>query len=458
MAKYKAYPEYKDSGVEWLGELPAHWTTLAIKHVAQLNPSKSSISVEKMKGMCSFIPMEKLKFNSLCLDEIKDVTDVYNGYTYFENEDILIAKVTPCFENKNMVVAHDLNNGIGFGSSEIYVLRCNDIINNNFLFYRLQEDNFMSIAEGAMTGAGGLKRVPSEVLNNFKFGLPSKKEQSIIVDFLDHETTKIDNMIEKQQQLIELLKEKRQAVISHAVTKGLNSDAPMKDSGVEWLGEVPEHWVPIQLGKVCYQVSDGPHFSPNYVDSGVLFISARNIKVNGWSLDDAKYITEKDYNEFSKRVIPEIGDVLYTKGGTTGIARTVDIEDKFQVWVHVAVLKILKEKAVPDFIAYSLNGASCYAQSQLYTQGATNNDLGLTRLIKIWLALPPKNEQQEIVDALNSITKKYDVVTDNAMTAITILQERRAALISAAVTGRIDVRDWVAPDTQGTEESQEATA
>lgn len=265
-------------------------------------------------------------------------------------------------------------------------------------------------------------------------------------------------MIEKQQQLIELLKEKRQAVISHAVTKGLNSDAPMKDSGVEWLGEVPEHWVPIQLGKVCYQVSDGPHFSPNYVDSGVLFISARNIKVNGWSLDDAKYITEKDYNEFSKRVIPEIGDVLYTKGGTTGIARTVDIEDKFQVWVHVAVLKILKEKAVPDFIAYSLNGTSCYAQSQLYTQGATNNDLGLTRLIKIWLALPPKNEQQEIVDALNSITKKYDVVTDNAMTAITILLERRAALISAAVTGRIDVRDWVAPDTQGTEESQEATA
>ncbi|RAY19300.1 restriction endonuclease subunit S, partial [Enterobacter kobei] len=94
----------------------------------------------------------------------------------------------------------------------------------------------------------------------------------------------------------------------------------------------------------------------------------------------------------------------------------------------------------------------------LYTQGATNNDLGLTRLIKIWLALPPKNEQQEIVDALNSITKKYDVVTDNAMTAITILLERRAALISAAVTGRIDVRDWVAPDTQGTEESQEATA
>ncbi|VEA71560.1 EcoKI restriction-modification system protein HsdS [Serratia rubidaea] len=242
MAKYKAYPEYKESGVEWLGELPAHWTTLAIKYIAQLNPSKSCISIEKMQVMCSFIPMEKLKFNSLSLDEIKYIYDVYNGYTYFEDEDILIAKVTPCFENKNMVVAHGLHNGIGFGSSEIYVLRCNDIINNYFLFYRLQEDNFMSIAEGAMTGAGGLKRVPSEVLNNFKIGLPSKKEQSIIVDFLKHETEKIDILIEKQQQLIELLKEKRQAVISHAVTKGLNPDVPMKDSGVEWLGEVPEHW------------------------------------------------------------------------------------------------------------------------------------------------------------------------------------------------------------------------
>ena len=276
--KYKAYPEYKDSGVEWLGELPAHWTTLAIKHVAQLNPSKSCISIEKMKGMCSFIPMEKLKFNSLCLDEIKGVTDVYNGYTYFENEDILMAKVTPCFENKNMVVAHDLNNGIGFGSSEIYVLRCNDIINNDFLFYRLQEDNFMSIAEGAMTGAGGLKRVPSEILNNFKFGLPSKKEQSIIVDFLKHETAKIDNLIEKQQQLIELLKEKRQAVISHAVTKGLNPDVPMKDSGVEWLGEIPAHWT---IPSLKYNISTrkGVAFkSSDFCDAGIRVVKASDIK------------------------------------------------------------------------------------------------------------------------------------------------------------------------------------
>lgn len=322
MAKYKAYPEYKDSGVEWLGELPAHWTTLAIKHVAQLNPSKSCISIEKMKGMCSFIPMEKLKFNSLCLDEIKDVTDVYNGYTYFENEDILIAKVTPCFENKNMVVARDLNNGVGFGSSEIYVLRCNDIINNDFLFYRLQEDSFMFIAEGAMTGAGGLKRVPSEVLNNFKFGLPSKKEQSIIVDFLKHETAKIDNLIEKQQQLIKLLKEKHQAVISHAVTKGLNPGVPMKDSGVEWLGKVPAHWIKQKL----VSVSDGSRGSfvngpfgsdllaEELRDHGIPVVYIRDIKPTGYSRKSTVFVTPMKAKQLDVCKL-EPGDVIVSKVG-----------------------------------------------------------------------------------------------------------------------------------------------
>lgn len=446
MAKYKAYPEYKDSGVEWFDVRPLSWKVTRLKLETFMNmgqsPSSDDCNIEG-DGLAF------LQGNA----EFGKVNPIEKQYCPVAKKianpgDILFSVRAPV----GAMNFADKKYGIGRGLCSI---SASEKVTSPFLWWLLPTYKYQldAIATGSTFEA-----VSAEQLGNLCFALPSISEQIQIAAFLDHETAKIDNLIDKQQQLIDLLKEKRQAVISHAVTKGLNPDVPMKDSGVEWLGEVPEHWVPIQLGKVCYQVSDGPHFSPNYVDSGVLFISARNIKVNGWSLDDAKYITEKDYNEFSKRVIPEIGDVLYTKGGTTGIARTVDIEDKFQVWVHVAVLKILKDKAVPDFIAYSLNGTSCYAQSQLYTQGATNNDLGLTRLIKIWLALPPKNEQQEIVDALNSITKKYDVVTDNAMTAITILQERRTALISAAVTGKIDVRDWVAPYTQDVEEPQEATA
>ncbi len=450
MAKYKAYPEYKESGVEWIDSIPSYWEVKPTFALCDASTQKNIDGAESNVLSLSYgniIPRD-VETNFGLLPES------FNTYQVISCGDVIL-RLTDLQNDKNSLRV-GLAKQKGIITSAYLKLKANSDINPNFLYRLLHSYDTTKVFYGM---GGGLRQsMKFEDFRRLPLLLPPYEEQIKISAFLDHETAKIDNLIEKQHQLIELLKEKRQAVISHAVTKGLNPDVPMKDSGVEWLGEVPRHWVPIQLGKVCYQVSDGPHFSPNYVDSGVLFISARNIKVNGWSLDDAKYITEKDYNEFSKRVVPEIGDVLYTKGGTTGIARTVDIEDKFQVWVHVAVLKILKDKAVPDFIAYSLNGTSCYAQSQLYTQGATNNDLGLTRLIKIWLALSPKNEQQEIVDALNSITKKYDVITDNAMTAITILQERRTALISAAVTGKIDVRDWVAPDTQAVEAIQEATA
>lgn len=208
----------KHSGVEWLGKVPECWNNIAIKYVATLNPSKSCLSSERAKSTCSFIPMEKLKLNSIILDEVRNVNEIYNGYTYFEDGDVLIAKVTPCFENKNMAIASDLSNGLGFGSSEINVLRCNDQISNFYLFYRLQEDNFMALGEGSMIGAGGLKRVPSEILNNFIIALPLKHEQENICSFLEHETAKIDTLIELQQQQIELLKERRTALISAAVT------------------------------------------------------------------------------------------------------------------------------------------------------------------------------------------------------------------------------------------------
>lgn len=178
-----------------------------------------------------------------------------------------------------------------------------------------------------------------------------------------------------------------------------------------------------------------------------MFISARNLRVDGWSLEDAKYISLDDYNEFCKRVVPEFGDVLYTKGGTTGVAKVVDIVEKFQVWVHVAVLKLHRDMVVPEYLAYALNGRGCYEQAQLHTRGATNQDLGLTRMIRIWLALPPFDEQQRLVAHLNHVCAALDLLIAKARRSTQLLREHRTALISAAVTGKIDVRNYVAePD------------
>ena len=172
-----------------------------------------------------------------------------------------------------------------------------------------------------------------------------------------------------------------------------------------------------------------------------MFLSARNIRADGWSLSDAKFVSEDDYEEFCKRVVPEVGDVLYTKGGTTGIARVVDLDFPFQVWVHVAVLKLHKDMALPHYVAYALNSIGCYEQSQLFTRGATNQDLGLSRMIRIFMPLPPISEQSKIVDFLDSAVAEIDGLRQHGLQAIDLLRERRSALITAAVTGQIDVRN-----------------
>ncbi len=207
----------KDSGVEWLGEVPEHWNITRIKYVAELTPSKSGI-LSRLEERCSFIPMEKLKLDTLILDETRQIKDVYQGYTYFEDGDVLIAKVTPCFENQNMAIAANLVNGIGFGSSEIYVLRTEAEGLNQFLLYRLQESVFMQLGAGAMTGAGGLRRVPSEFLNNFQFGLPPISEQQGIVEHIEKMKSKFNDLIDNAEQAIQLMQERRTALISAAVT------------------------------------------------------------------------------------------------------------------------------------------------------------------------------------------------------------------------------------------------
>lgn len=207
----------KDSGVEWVGEVPEHWSIIPLKHVITLNPQKSEYK-GRQDILCSFVPMEKLKMGTIQLDEYRTVSDVFHSYTYFENNDVLQAKVTPCFENKNVAIAEGLENGLGFGSSEINVLRPSESISRTFLFYRVQEDNYMSFCTASMLGAGGLKRVPTDIINNFKVGLPGIEEQTQIARFLDQETTKLDALITEAQHAISLIKERRSALISAAVT------------------------------------------------------------------------------------------------------------------------------------------------------------------------------------------------------------------------------------------------
>jgi type I restriction enzyme S subunit len=161
----------------------------------------------------------------------------------------------------------------------------------------------------------------------------------------------------------------------------------------------PSGWCWTMLGDLCYQVSDGPHFSPKYVGphEGVPFLSTRNVRPGSFDLSSVKYISHKDHETFSKRIRPGKGDILYTKGGTTGLAKVNDLDFEFSVWVHLAVLRIDGERLLPRYVELALNSPHCYAQSQRYTQGISNFDLGLTRMVKITIPLPPLAEQHRIV-------------------------------------------------------------
>ena len=194
--------------------------------------------------------------------------------------------------------------------------------------------------------------------------VPPVAEQAAIVRFLDWANGRLERAIRAKRKVIALLNEQKQAIIHRAVTRGLDPDVPLKPSRSRWFPALPAGWGALTLRRVINSAIDGPHFSPRYQDTGIPFLSARNMRADRWILGNAKYISEADYNDFSRRVRPDIGDVLYTKGGTTGVARVVDLTFPFQVWVHIAVLKLRHGRIVPEFLAYCLNSPRCYEQAQ----------------------------------------------------------------------------------------------
>lgn len=334
----------------------------------------------------------------------------------------------------------------GVVSPDYSVLQISRRVEPRWLHYFLTSRSTVAEMASLVRGIGGTEagnvrtpRLNVSDLQSIRVPLATVEAQTAIADYLDRETARIDELIDEQQRLIELLQERRGAAVHRAVSGSLE-EGTKHLSRSRWWAALPAEWQVVQLRRVLNFVADGPHFSPSYVDDGYMFISARNIKVDRWALEDAKFVSAEDFASFSLRVVPERGDVLYTKGGTTGIARVVDLDFPFQVWVHVAVLKVRRELVDPCFLSYALNSGPCYEQSQMFTRGATNNDLGLTRMVNIELPLPPLDEQRRIVAYLDEQTAKIDTLIGETETFIELSRERRSALITAAVTGQIDVR------------------
>ncbi|KDU32385.1 type I restriction modification DNA specificity domain protein [Escherichia coli 3-373-03_S4_C3] len=430
MSQYRAYPAYKDSGVEWIGQVPEHWKIAQIKRISALNPRKSTLSEEK-DSLCTFLPMEKLRTNAVTLDETRPIHEVYGGYSYFCDGDILIAKVTPCFENGNIAVANGLVNGIGFGSTEINVLRVNGKGHNRFLYYRLQEEQFRTIAKSEMRGTGGLKRVPTDLFESFTIGLPDTDEQATIAATLDRETARIDTLVEKKTRFIELMKEKRQALITHAVTKGLDPNVKMKDSGVEWIGQVPEHWKVARVKRL---------------------VSLRNERRNDVSTDTI-YIGLEDVEAGSGQYKPTNGSSRQSEDSTVGIFYEGDVlYGKLRPYLRKAIISemagccsteflvLRAEKTEPRWLQEWLLTPDVTHQIESGCEGAKMPRADWGHIGSIEVVYPDQPEQAQILTTLDRETARIDALISKVEQSITLLKERRSAFITAAVTGQIDLR------------------
>ncbi|MCA1604405.1 MAG: restriction endonuclease subunit S, partial [Acidobacteria bacterium] len=300
-------------------------------------------------------------------------------------------------------------------------------------------DRFGAASDGVRVGQWDLS-VPA--LREMPVLLPEEAEQAGIVKFLDHANVRIGRAIAAKRKMVALLEEQKSAIVHQAVMEGLELTVDCRSSSSDWFPALPAGWDVTTLGRLITSAIDGPHFSPDYLDEGVPFLSARNVKRDRWNLADVKYISQQDYELFNRRVKPEFGDVLYTKGGTTGVARVVDLTFSFQVWVHVAVLKLHRQLVDPEYLAMTLNSPRCYEQSQLYTRGATNQDLGLSRMKRIELPLPRSlDEQRRVVQRVRRQTDDLVTAETRLIREIELLREFRTRLTADVVTGQLDVRE-----------------
>jgi type I restriction enzyme S subunit len=278
-------------------------------------------------------------------------------------------------------------------------------------------------------------------LGSHVVAFPPLPEQAHIAAFLDRETAKIDGLVAEQQRLIVLLKEKRQAVISHAVTKGLNPAAPMKPSGIDWLGDVPAHWVITRLRFACSHIFLGLTSKVDYVDDGgVPLIRALNI--NGGVLDfsEVRYISHDQHQSLTKTNRAIRNDVLLSKSGSIGTAAIVETEADFSIYESIFSLRANKRLLSPRYLLHLLRSQTCSDQYAAALVGMGVGHLNMSDIINVRVALPPLQEQEQLLLYMEEDIAKFDTLTAEAQRAINLLQERRTALISAAVTGQIDVR------------------
>ena len=422
MSNYKPYPAYKDSEGEWLGKVPEHWKVIPLKYNLKLVGDRASsrefaIALENIESWTG-------KF-------IQTNSDFEGDGIAFKNGDILFGKLRPYLAK--VYLADSKGEAVG----DFFVIRPTKKIYPRFAQYQILSEEFIKNIDGSTYGAM-MPRVNWEFFGDMPFSTPDFDEQRIIATFLDCETARIDALTSKKSRFIELLREKRQALITQAVTRGLNPTVNMKDSGVEWLGEVPEHWdvkeikyfTEVLRGKFTHR----PRNDPAFYGGEYPFIQTGDIT------GTSRYITE------FKQTLNYRGAAVSKEfpAGTLVMAIAANIGDvavlNFSAYFPDSVVGLVPNKKTDLMFLFYLMRSMKHIMLMAATI-STQLNLNMDQIVSLIAAQPPIEEQLHIVKFLDRETTRIDSLISKTQHSINLLKERRAALITAAVTGQIDVRN-----------------
>lgn len=431
---FPKYESYKDSGVEWLGEIPSHWGLQKFRHLFRESPERITETV--IGPMLSVSGYRGIEIKEYDDENRRRLDEELTGYRIVRIGQLVVNTMWLNYA------------GLGVSEFEGHVSPAyrsywiEKKMGKRFVHHLMRSSIYVQGYTRLLTGIRpNSLQMSRDDLFEFPVIVPPSSEQLAIATFLDRETAKIDALIDEQKKLIELLKEKRQSVISHAVTKGINPNVPMKDSGVEWLGEVPAHWTHGAL-KCTWNVTDCKHLTAEFVDEGVPLASIREVQAWFVDLSNAKRTT----NSFFEQLIegnrrPQVGDLIFSRNATVGeVAQVTDWHPAFAMGQDVCLLRKIDSRSPTDFLQHVIRSTCVTGQLAVHMIGSTFKRVNVEEIRNIIVPIPPLGEQHLIAKFLALEGHQSNTLVGEATTAITLLQERRSALISAAVTGKIDVR------------------
>jgi type I restriction enzyme, S subunit len=432
--KLKPYPVYKDSGVPWLGEVPAHWQVRRLKsHMSSIIEQTDRRDSDEL-----YVALEHVESWTGRLREAESEISFDSQVKRFRAGDVLFGKLRPYLAK----VTRPNRNGVCVG--EFLVLRpINGNLSPGYLEQLIRSKPIIDAINASTFGAK-MPRADWQFIGGMSVPCPSLSEQAAIVHFLDYMDRRIRRYIRAKQKLIKLLEEQKQAIIHQAVTRGLDSNVRLKPSGIEWLDAIPEHWSEIRLKFLARKITDGEHISPLLADKGIPLLSAKDIRDRTILYDVDKFVPLDHAEQFWRRCQPERGDLLVvSRGATIGRVALVENDIPFCLMGSVILCK-RKENYTAEFLYYALNAH--HAQTSLWFTSASSAQqaIYIQDVAELRLPIPPLSERGTIVRHLEYSLGDIRDAVDRTQREIQLLREYRTRLIADVVTGKLDVREMAA--------------